>query len=229
MACHGAEGISPSPDTPNLAGQNSGYLAAQLSAFKSGARRNDLMAAIAAQLSEADMASLAAYWSRLPTGAPAAQAEPPAVRAIRPRMSFPSNFPAGFTAYQSIQGDGFVTRRFANAIAMRAAREGKALPDGSVIFQVTYATAQDASGAVAPGAVKSYAGMESRAGWGAEIPSLLRNENWDFATFGPDRVRRDNQNEAPCLACHKPQAADSYVFSMKMMQAAARQGPRSPK
>ena len=37
-ACHGANGISPAPANPHLAGQSAGYIAAQLTAFKSGAR-----------------------------------------------------------------------------------------------------------------------------------------------------------------------------------------------
>ena len=37
-ACHGADGNSTAPANPNLAGQHADYIAAQLEAFKSGAR-----------------------------------------------------------------------------------------------------------------------------------------------------------------------------------------------
>ena len=218
--CHGQGGISRSPGTPNLAGQQADYLAAQLAAFKSKDRKNDLMASIAAQLSAPEMKSLAQYWSRLPASPADSHGRLASAPAIRSQMTFPTRFPAGFTAYQAVAGEGFVTKRYANEIAVRAARAGKPLPEGSVIFQVTYESKPDASGAAVLGAVKSYAGMESRAGWGADVPILLRNETWDYAVFGPDRVRRDSLNEGPCLACHKPAAADSYVFSMQHLREA---------
>jgi cytochrome c553 len=61
-ACHGAEGISTAPANPNLAGQHGDYIAAQLSAFKSGARPNPIMSGMAAGLSPEDMASVGAYY-----------------------------------------------------------------------------------------------------------------------------------------------------------------------
>jgi cytochrome c553 len=62
-ACHGATGISPSPTYPNLAGQKDAYIIKQLTDFKSGARTDMMMAPMAANLSEQDMADLAAYFS----------------------------------------------------------------------------------------------------------------------------------------------------------------------
>ena len=63
--CHGAEGISAISVNPNLAGQVPGYIAAQLSAFKSGERSNAIMAGQTADLSEADMADLDAFYSSM--------------------------------------------------------------------------------------------------------------------------------------------------------------------
>jgi hypothetical protein len=220
MACHGQDGVSTSGGTPNLAGQKAPYLQAQLGAFKSKDRKNDLMAAIAGQLSDDDIKALAEYWSSLPGAGASGSAPPAAAPAIASRMTFPAGFPQGFTDYQTLEGDGFVSRRYANAVAVRAARAGKPLPNGSVILQVTYDATKDAAGALVTGKVKSYAGMESRAGWGASVPALLRNEDWDFAQFNADGSRRDSLNEAPCLACHKPAVADSYVFSSKVLREA---------
>tara|TARA_R110001583_G_scaffold7158_1_gene35583 strand:- start:41511 stop:42458 length:948 start_codon:yes stop_codon:yes gene_type:complete len=62
-ACHGATGLSSSPTYPNLAGQKAAYIVQQLTDFKSGARTNMMMAPMAANLSEQDMADLAAYFS----------------------------------------------------------------------------------------------------------------------------------------------------------------------
>src|SRR5262245_28149451 len=54
-ACHGADGTSVAPANPNLAGQGAEYIAAQLAAYKSGARPNPIMQGMAAGLSPEDM------------------------------------------------------------------------------------------------------------------------------------------------------------------------------
>ncbi len=64
MACHGASGNSMVPNFPKIAGQGEGYIFKQLKDFKSGARKDALMAGIVAALSEGDMADLAAYFSK---------------------------------------------------------------------------------------------------------------------------------------------------------------------
>ena len=69
--CHGADGTGVAPHFPPLAGQHGDYIAAQLSAWKAGARANDpmnLMGNIARGLSEQDIVAVAAYLSGLQTG-----------------------------------------------------------------------------------------------------------------------------------------------------------------
>lgn len=66
QGCHGSAGISNNPMWPNLAGQTATYTAAQLNKFKSGARDNPTMKAIAEGLNEADIQNLAAYFASLP-------------------------------------------------------------------------------------------------------------------------------------------------------------------
>lgn len=61
--CHGPEGVSPTPNFPILAGQYQDYLLRALRDYKSGARKNPIMAGQVAALSEADMADLAAYFA----------------------------------------------------------------------------------------------------------------------------------------------------------------------
>lgn len=61
--CHGADGNSVAPTFPRLAGQNMRYLKNQLSAFKSGARENEMMQPMAANLSEKDMEDISAYYA----------------------------------------------------------------------------------------------------------------------------------------------------------------------
>jgi len=62
-ACHGADGNSTNPLWPNLAGQHAPYMVKQLKDFKSGARKDPVMAPMAAPLSEQDMENLAAYFA----------------------------------------------------------------------------------------------------------------------------------------------------------------------
>jgi cytochrome c553 len=63
-ACHGANGVSASPDFPNLAGQYEDYLVKALTHYKNGKRRNPIMTAQVANLSQKDMLDLAAYFSK---------------------------------------------------------------------------------------------------------------------------------------------------------------------
>jgi cytochrome c553 len=62
-ACHGADGNSPIPVNPNLAGQHPEYLHKQLRNYKSGERQNAIMNGIAATLSEEDMRNVAAWYA----------------------------------------------------------------------------------------------------------------------------------------------------------------------
>lgn len=63
VACHGADGNSVNPIWPKLAGQHPEYILKQLANLKSGARTDPLMSPMAAPLSDADAADLAAYFS----------------------------------------------------------------------------------------------------------------------------------------------------------------------
>jgi cytochrome c553 len=61
-ACHGANGVSPAPSNPHLAGQHGDYIALQLAAFKSGARPSPIMQGVAAALTPEDMRNVGAYF-----------------------------------------------------------------------------------------------------------------------------------------------------------------------
>jgi cytochrome c553 len=62
-ACHTADGSRGSPANPILQGQHPEYLAKQLAEFKSGVRKNAVMAGFAATLSEDDMRNVAAFYA----------------------------------------------------------------------------------------------------------------------------------------------------------------------
>jgi len=65
--CHGADGKGDD-ETPTLLGHEEAYFVEQLKAFKSGARKDedDTMLMYTEDLSEQDMADLAAYYASLP-------------------------------------------------------------------------------------------------------------------------------------------------------------------
>ena len=62
-ACHGADGNGTIADNPRLAGQHYDYLLRALIDYKSGARKNPIMAPMTANLTPRDMEDLAAYFS----------------------------------------------------------------------------------------------------------------------------------------------------------------------
>ncbi len=63
-ACHGADGNSTVPSFPKLAGQQSDYLFHALKAYKSGKRKNPIMAGQVQSLSDTDMQDLTTYFSQ---------------------------------------------------------------------------------------------------------------------------------------------------------------------
>jgi cytochrome c553 len=63
--CHGARGIATLPNAPNLAGQPAIYVSEQLRNYRSGKRQGDVMNMIAKNLSDSEIAQLAAWFSAI--------------------------------------------------------------------------------------------------------------------------------------------------------------------
>ncbi|HXS26727.1 MAG TPA: c-type cytochrome [Steroidobacteraceae bacterium] len=68
VACHGADGIGVIPQYPSIAGQHADYIVQALREYKSGARKNPIMAGMAAQVKEDDMRVIADYYSKITPG-----------------------------------------------------------------------------------------------------------------------------------------------------------------
>ena len=67
-ACHGKDGIAMVPVYPNLKGQHAPYLESSLKAYRDGQRMGGnaaIMTPMAKNLSDQDIADLAAYYSSL--------------------------------------------------------------------------------------------------------------------------------------------------------------------
>jgi cytochrome c553 len=64
-ACHGPLGKATMPDAPNIAGQPAMYLVEQLKAYRSGARKHEVMSMMAKPLKDADIDDLAAWFASI--------------------------------------------------------------------------------------------------------------------------------------------------------------------
>lgn len=226
-ACHGANGISVSDTIPNLAGQKQAYLEGQLRALKSGTRKNALMNAIAAQLAPEDITNVAAYFASLP-GAGIASAKSELLPSVaKTSATLPEGYPAGFTMYQTVNRPDInqVRYLYANDVALKAAREGRPVPDGAVLVLEQHAAklgddkkpVVGADGFFVRDRLLAYSVMGRQAGWGKDIPEILRNEDWNYAIFTADKKMRAGVNQAECLACHKPLDKASYMFSIEAL------------
>ena len=65
QTCHGMDGQSKNPLSPHLSGQVEAYLVKSLVDYKDGVRTNEQMSVVAPNLSEADIADLAAYYASI--------------------------------------------------------------------------------------------------------------------------------------------------------------------
>ena len=228
-ACHGTNGVSVSDAIPNLAAQRAGYIEAQLKALKDGSRKNPIMNAMAAQLSPEDIANVAAYFATQP-GAAAAAKSSFMPNLVATRVPFPENYRATYRKYHVIDfpANKQVRSYYASPAAYQAAQSGKPLPDGSVIIVEVQSAKLGADGAPTKGTDGHFEGdkttawtiMARQAGWGNDVPEMLRNENWNYAIFTADKQHRTTVNQAECLACHKPQDKESYIFTLKELTAA---------
>ena len=65
VVCHGPLGLATMPETPNLAGQPASYVSAQLKAYRSGARKHEIMGLMAKPLSDDDIVQIAAWFAAI--------------------------------------------------------------------------------------------------------------------------------------------------------------------
>ncbi|HEX9852093.1 MAG TPA: c-type cytochrome [Woeseiaceae bacterium] len=63
VTCHGVAGAAMTPESPVLSGQQEDYLVHALRQYKDGKRTGNVMAAFAAGLSDADIATIASFYA----------------------------------------------------------------------------------------------------------------------------------------------------------------------
>ena len=146
-------------------------------------------------------------------------------------MVFPDGYRGSYTLYHTINFPATrqVRYYYANPTAVQAAKEGRAMPDGTVLLAEVHSAKLDADkkpmvgadGFFVPDQLLFYTGMARDAGWGKDIPDMLRNEEWNYAAFTTARQLRP-ANQAECLACHKPLDKTSYMFTVDRLTAVAK-------
>ncbi|HSD60044.1 MAG TPA: cytochrome P460 family protein [Burkholderiales bacterium] len=147
---------------------------------------------------------------------------PASVGAGPDRIVFPAGYRSG-VLYTTVDRADIKQYRelYASAEAVKAAQDGKPLPDGTVLTLVQYKVklddqgnpVKDANGRFVKAEIAGYTVMEKRAGWGAEYPPELRNGDWEYSVFTADGKFNDKANFKSCFECHKPHVDKDYVMS----------------
>jgi cytochrome c553 len=65
QACHGMDGLSKHPEAPHLAGQIENYLVKAMRDYRSGERKNEMMTIVAKDLTDDEIANLAAFYAAI--------------------------------------------------------------------------------------------------------------------------------------------------------------------
>ncbi|MBV8031416.1 MAG: cytochrome P460 family protein [Betaproteobacteria bacterium] len=231
-ACHGVNGVSVGDNIPNLAAQRPAYIENQLKAFKEGLRKAGsptspvaTMAAIATQLSNEDIANVAAFYASLPGAEKGGAKSAQFPNVAKTHVAFPEDYKKTFVRYHTINFPATkqVRHYYANPATIAAAKAGKPMPDGAFILTEVYsAKLENGNPVLGPDGFYVvdkpllYTAMATGAGWGSEIPDMLRNGDWNYAVFSLDKQHRPI-NQAECLGCHKPLEGASYLFTLKQL------------
>jgi hypothetical protein len=147
-------------------------------------------------------------------------------------VKFPEEFAKGvmYTTVDRADNKQYRELFVSPPAAIEAAKKGEPLPSGTVLTLVQYAAKLDAQGNPEKDAngrfiktnVVGVAVMEKRTGWGTEYPDNIRNGEWEYQAFKPDKTVNAAANLTNCFNCHKPLDKQDFVFSYDRMKAAAK-------
>lgn len=122
------------------------------------------------------------------------------------QVSFPDGYESG-VHYTTVTRGNIREELFTTPEAVEAARQRQPLPDGTVIMMEDYRGDE----------LFRYIVMEKRAEW----EGVSDAGQWLFREFGPDRTPNLQEDGSRCAACHQPQAANDYVFTMDRLRDAS--------
>jgi|KBSMisStaDraftv2_1062788.scaffolds.fasta_scaffold969520_2 hypothetical protein len=117
---------------------------------------------------------------------------------------------------------------FATPAAITAARNGQAMPNGTVFTLVRYSALLDpegnprrgTDGHFLKGEIAGYGVMEKGSGWGAEYPPELRNGEWEYRVFTAQKTPNTQMKLNACFECHKAQASHDFIHAYEKLQEA---------
>jgi hypothetical protein len=145
------------------------------------------------------------------------------------KIAFPASYDKGVNYWSFDRADNKQHREYyAPQAAIDAAKKGQPMPNGTVLTMVQYSTKlgadgnpeKDANGKFIKDKLVAYAVMQKGAGWGAEYPDDMRNGEWEYQVFTPDKAVNDKANLKACFGCHKPKASSDYLFTLEQLKAA---------
>lgn len=141
------------------------------------------------------------------------------------RIAFPERFFEEFVLYNMVYNAENKRLRmlYVNEAADDAAEPGQPAPDGTILVMADKPARLDASGNPALDDQGNYIPegdftgsvfvMEKHAGWGDTLGiDVVRNGDWDYASFELDGTRRDNPTTG-CFACHARRAERDFTFT----------------
>ncbi|MGE4048509.1 MAG: cytochrome P460 family protein [Acetobacteraceae bacterium] len=124
-------------------------------------------------------------------------------------VKFPDGYENG-VHYATVNRGNIREELFTSREAIDAVQSGQPLPSGTVITLADYRS----------GELFRIVVMEKRTGWGTEYPADIRNGEWEYQSFNPDRsIKQDGQPER-CMACHKSQEQQDFVWTISQMKSA---------
>jgi plastocyanin len=155
------------------------------------------------------------------------------------KIGFPEGFEKG-VLYAVV--DRYDTKQYRELYstpeAVKAVRENKPIPHGTVLTLVQYSAKKDdkgnpvrnAKGRFEKGDLIGYTVMEKRQGWGAEYPAEWRNGEWEYAAFTKDKQpnAKANANTKACFECHKPHERQDFVMSLASLAGTAPGAAKKP-
>lgn len=120
---------------------------------------------------------------------------------------FPENYAQG-QHYRTAHRGNIREEMFVSNDAIQAVKNGKAMPNDTVITLVDYRNDK----------IYRYVTMTKKAGSGKQHAESIRTGDWQFAEYGADKKLNRNAPVNRCMACHQSVADQDYVFSVDAMK-----------
>lgn len=140
------------------------------------------------------------------------------------RIEFPKGYQDSYSNYMNAerQNGKQLARFYANDVAVKGAKSGSELPDGSIVIMEVYKAKADKDGKpmrsknldrLIRGDLAAIMVKQKGAGWGKDYKGDKMNVgDWEFAGFKADGSRLD-KDFAQCRSCHSELKDSAYLFS----------------